>query len=545
MHIFKITGPERGKAIIIPAIDKEDLILTACTRLNLPLEQMYQIVLENDGSVIEEFEVLSEIAKRTDMVKFMMLPEGMAWTSLNSVSSDSGQSSVNGSTNENSLQNSSLDCQTTHSAIEDPKFSAPIIWEEIIPKGFKNSAENSSMTVRKLIHRTADYMTSTLKSTSYVETLRMAKKIVERYPKAFEKVTWKNGHIYSDGIHELRAVIYDRLKYQNKQSSTKTKKRSSVEIEDSDAPGSVANKKIKITRYGKGQDCYGCVAFEPPLTENDTIENQKEKKNQLLKYFEEDCDTMLVTDLLEQTYPSQRRCINHREEENIKLQDILTNHWPYLTKEKYFIDHADVLLGKKVQDVWNTNLQKKSESIVSYFEGIIFQHRKTNNIPGYVKKMKEISKSYKEIEKEVESRKPSALAILPLIACQFKEEELFTLKDSVATEEEIKHAAKDSTRPSLIITGSSLYDEACKCYIVVEENIVLKSNDVLKGVLLLLLTYYVYGYNYPTKKAASFDFIQRMLLDVNPVEGHKSIKTSKKSGTLINNIIDNYEILIS
>lgn len=68
------------------------------------------------------------------------------------------------------------------------------------------------MTVRKLIHQTADYMISTLKSTGYIETLKMAKKIVERYPKAFEKVTWKNGHIYSDGIHELRTVIYDRLK---------------------------------------------------------------------------------------------------------------------------------------------------------------------------------------------------------------------------------------------------------------------------------------------------------------------------------------------
>lgn len=210
-----------------------------------------------------------------------------------------------------------------------------------------------------------------------------------------------------------------------------TKKRSflsSVETEECDAPASVANKKIKITRYGKGQDCYGCVAYEPPLPENDTIESQKEKKKQLLKYFEEDCDTMLVTELLEETYPSQRRCINHREEENIKLQDILTNHWPYLSKEKYFINHADVLLGKKVQDVWNSNLQKKSEIIVSYFEGVIFQHRKTKNIPGYVKKLKEISKTYKEVEKVVESRKPSALVVLPLIACQFKEEELFTLK---------------------------------------------------------------------------------------------------------------------
>lgn len=55
-----------------------------------------QIVLDSDGSVIEEFEVLSEIASRTDMVKFMMLPDGMAWTNPNCVSSDSGHSFING-----------------------------------------------------------------------------------------------------------------------------------------------------------------------------------------------------------------------------------------------------------------------------------------------------------------------------------------------------------------------------------------------------------------------------------------------------------------
>ncbi|XP_051157842.1 uncharacterized protein LOC127279493 [Leptopilina boulardi] len=470
------------------------------------------------------------IASKADLIKFMMLPEGTSWTKEDSSPCANGQLSVEDSTN-------NCDFALSHSTTEDRPFSAPIVWEEIIPKDFKNSTENSSMTVRKLIHQTADYL-RTIKSASYPETLKIAKLIVAKFPKAFEKVTWKDGQIYSDGVNELRTVIYDRLKYQQKQLSIRGTKRRLADNEDCDESPITRKDKVKIMRFAKGQDCYGCVAFEPPLTENETIDSQKEKKKMLLKYFEEQCDTMIVTELMEKTYPSQRRCINHREENDTSLGEILEKDWPHLTEDKYFIQHADILLGKKVQDIWNLNLETKSKSIVSFFEGISFQCRKKSNVPGYMDKIRETLKIFKEKEKEVQSRYPAALVIFPLIACQFKEEELFTLMDPVSTEDDIKNAATDSSRPALIVTGSSLYDEACTCYVVIEGSIVLKSNNILKGVLLFLLSYYVYGYNYPTRMAVSLDFVQRMLLDVNPLQGHKGTKISKKAGTLINNIIE-------
>lgn len=99
----------------------------------------------------------------------------------------------------------------SHSEIENQPFAAPIVWSEIIPKGFQNSSNNPSMMIQKLIHLTSDYMTTTLKSSSYSDTLKIAREIVSKYPKAFEKVTWKNGTVYSDGSHELRTTIYERL----------------------------------------------------------------------------------------------------------------------------------------------------------------------------------------------------------------------------------------------------------------------------------------------------------------------------------------------
>lgn len=54
-----------------------------------------QIVLETDGSLIEEFEVMCIISSRADLI-FMLLPEEATWTSPDSASSTSGQSSGGG-----------------------------------------------------------------------------------------------------------------------------------------------------------------------------------------------------------------------------------------------------------------------------------------------------------------------------------------------------------------------------------------------------------------------------------------------------------------
>ena len=39
---------------------------------------------------------------------------------------------------------------------------------------------------------------------------------------------------------------------------------------------------LKIMRFNKNQESYGCVAYEPPLPENETAESQEKYKQALL-----------------------------------------------------------------------------------------------------------------------------------------------------------------------------------------------------------------------------------------------------------------------
>lgn len=90
----------------------------------------------------------------------------------------------------------------------------PLKWENITPQSFTDAPNNSCTNKLQLIRNVADFMIER-KTTTYSDALRMAREISVRFPKAFEKHTWKNGEktIYSDGIDSLRSRIYERLKY--------------------------------------------------------------------------------------------------------------------------------------------------------------------------------------------------------------------------------------------------------------------------------------------------------------------------------------------
>ena len=57
--------------------------------------------------------------------------------------------------------------------------------------------------------------------------------------------------------------------------------------------------------------------------------------------------------------------------------------------------------------------------------------------------------------------------------------------------------------------GMSLYQEKISCSIVIEKTTVLRTENLLEGILLLVLSHYVYGYNYAVTKSSSLEFIQR------------------------------------
>ena len=173
-------------------------------------------------------------------------------------------------------------------------------------------------------------------------------------------------------------------------------------------------------------------AFEPALSETESKETQEMKKITLLEQFnKEEPDIEVIKKLLDDTYPSQRVCINRRERHHLNLENILKSHWPHLKKKSYFLAHADTLLGKKVQEVWNQNIELKVSEIVSYFRSYCGYYRGKKNSPETVEQMRKHFRDTKEAEKNLKSNKPKILAFLPLIACHFKEMNLATFIVSI------------------------------------------------------------------------------------------------------------------
>ena len=97
------------------------------------------------------------------------------------------------------------------------------------------------------------------------------------------------------------------------------------------------NRKKILKRYAKDHDTYGCVAYEPVIPDNETFESQESKKNVLINLFKEDeTNDTNINQILNDTYASQRMCINRREATCLTLKEVLENHWPHLIDSNTF-----------------------------------------------------------------------------------------------------------------------------------------------------------------------------------------------------------------
>lgn len=89
----------------------------------------------------------------------------------------------------------------------------PLDWNDITPNGFIDGPKNPTTKVLELIKNLAKYMSEN-GTTRYADAMRIARETIVRFPKTFEKRTWKDEDVvvYSDGLDSLRSRIYERLK---------------------------------------------------------------------------------------------------------------------------------------------------------------------------------------------------------------------------------------------------------------------------------------------------------------------------------------------
>ncbi|XP_051174174.1 uncharacterized protein LOC127289931 [Leptopilina boulardi] len=520
-RLFKITTANRKERSLVSGSNLEELLIDACDNLGISFDSTCKIVLEEDGTSIKRFELLEKLSTLypNSPLLLMLLIGDEKWQKKDFGSEINKSSTVISGRGENDHSLNENESGPSSSVVQN----LVLPWNEIIPLGMMNEASQPISYELDLIKNVGNYQLHIIKDTSLGTCKKLAELVVNKFPKVFGYQTWNGNTVYCSGVSQLQTRLYDRVR----KLSHGRKRKNTCDNDETSL------NEVSITRYGKNQDKYGCVAFEPALPEGETKESQMLKKTLLIQSFtlEKPITVEEEYNLLAETYPSQRICINKREMLNLSLSQILKEHWPHLSEKRHFLAHCSTLIGINVLSVWIENTSKKICIIYDYFRSYVHKHKKLKYVPEKVKKLQEILNNVNIKCTNLRSDLPKALAFIELIPTFFNEMNLLSLIDSTATDEDIMNINNDSNRPILVVKGVSIYDETSNIYIIMDKTILVQTDSVLEGILLFCLCHYMYGYNYGENISSSLEFIQRMLMDINPQTGHKRGRKNKSKKT--------------
>ncbi|XP_043285294.1 uncharacterized protein [Venturia canescens] len=450
----------------------------------------------------------------------MILPENGTWQSATESSKTLLEAEPSTSTaNERSI-NESPDAVALGESVGSN------IWgkfPERLMKACQNEQRAYEVDRRAMVATIADHMIHHLKDYSRSTAERMAKMITEKYPKTFSDVI--SDKVVGSGIETLRQQIYNAVNY--RKFDKEAKKRVEFGLDDKDDDD--VSEPVQPPRK---QDEYGCVEYQPLLPSTETAQSQTDKKNALIKFFEaKEKDDEKITNLMNDTYPTQRMTINKKKR---TLTQVFQD-WPYLKTPQYIEKHASRLLGKPICKTWEEYLPKIAKSLRKFTiyteKSQLLKAKKSTSHKEENEKSSEVLNLIAEARASSAATKSdiSMMALaFPLIAIQLKEDLQLLCKvvsEDVLITELVNEV--DADFPILIIRGKSLFDDEAKCDVIVEGNNI-SARDVLDGMLVTFLAFYVFGYEYRPGITKTLEFIQRALLQINPQTGHKQKGKQKK-----------------
>lgn len=288
----------------------------------------------------------------------------------------------------------------------------PLPWSRL-PKHFIEVCQRGEVPTsyerRNVVGLIAAYLHDELKDTSRGTARRAAAKLVQAFPNSFQDKIGES--VVGDGVNSLHIQIYNRLNYYKNQRASPLQRGT---VDEQEEEIEKPNKKIKL-------DEYGCIAYEPPLGFEETVDMQQRKKAWLLDQFQlNQRELPKVQNWMNETYPSQRISINRRK----GLIDEIFTDWPFLREPEYLLSHASTLVGKSVVDIWQQKLSKHA-GIHSYMQHHCLSTLKKK--PQYNVIMGILEES-KTAANNLRGEWPLVLGIFPLIAAYFKESTNYIFK---------------------------------------------------------------------------------------------------------------------
>ncbi|XP_015118535.1 uncharacterized protein LOC107042146 [Diachasma alloeum] len=529
MSLFKVVSHERTDRFAIIASTITEVVTKGIEKLNLPAAK-YQVLVEKDGTVIDEDDILLAMAKISGVtLVLMLLREGIAYKSQldQSIVNQSSERVPQDVTSTSPIRQASMgECSQTRTNFRDT------LWDKIpsdIMRQCREGVRVSEDQRRELVTQLKIYMMNDLKDATRGTAHAISQAICEKYPNSVQDQI--DGIKLGRGYEALAAQLYNAVGNVSRKRKAGNKgarlHATGANLDDEATDDASAPKSRKHDEYGCAEGKY-----DPQLPPDETVESLEAKRLKLIAYHDDSIDPKdeRVRTLLNETYAIQRRSI-------IACSSIDAGFfakWPYLQNGPALFRHAGELLGiTDIQEKWQTALQKYADPMKKFVkaEEVIKNHKKKGKIADadmFVEKTLQAAR----VEATIVTRSdiPLVAAIFPLIVHHFGETQdaLYVIVDESLTEGETLEKFPCPT-PTLVVKGKSLCSENATYFVGLDKTSLIPIDGVYNGILLTFLSYYMFRIWYPKDLALTLELIQRYFLMINPLEGSKKGNKKRQS----------------
>ena len=240
---------------------------------------------------------------------------------------------------------------------------------------------------------------------------RIAQMMVAKYKDSFCDLA--GDCVIGSGYESLLKQMEERIANLNRKSGKDLVKLNICSDDEDSEPKSKSRKTVT-------HDSYGCVNWQPPaLPSSESMETQKSKQDWLIEEFrKKEQDKKKVLLFMEKTYTSQRLFINKNTQDNPVGE--VKDKWPFLFQKDCMLLHFELLMGFKLQEVFNQSLEKKAK--------VTWEYLRQNHIQK--KKIKQILWRIEAAMSSKNDQRPVAIGVFLLLLAYFEEDqELMLISD--------------------------------------------------------------------------------------------------------------------
>ncbi|CAM1312336.1 Uncharacterised protein g5950 [Pycnogonum litorale] len=394
-----------------------------------------------------------------------------------------------------------------HKPVNNWQINFQVPWNKFgteIKRCLQNNKRPHPRARREMVRKLVDEIRTLCLNPTRQQLSHVASEIVKKYPDSFiDKMDAGEviGSGYTSILNQLKARV-ENLNRVNNENTLRT------------VVGGEEQCEVSCNRKRKA-DSYGCVNWQPQLSDDNSKENMLQLKNKLKEMYlngPKNCDHVRVDKMMSDSYALQRLHINSQLAASIEL---LQTEWPFLFHERWLLLHFDNLIGVSLREkLLSTN---KANKIIDFMKCVCVA--------------KDVRQQMDCILCEFSQYEPTEdLAVVFMLLLRYFQEEhdcIMKLVEPTSSAADVNPAGLPVT-PCLLIFGDTIL-ESERYMLAVDQKVVCEEiSDFSSGLAMLFAAFYVFNIMYPEEAGTALEFIQRCFVCINPETGTKVSKGTKK-----------------